>query len=168
MISRAVVKYLRISPRKVRVVIALIKNKHVDEAIGILSVANKKAAFLIMKLLNSAIANAKRFPNIKQEDLYISDIHADGGPLLKRTRAEAMGRASVIRKTTSHITIELDADEPKVLEQPKQQKPSKIKKVSTGGGSARARKKATKVTKTAKVKKIEKINKKTQKKLEKE
>ncbi|MDP8292506.1 MAG: uL22 family ribosomal protein, partial [Candidatus Orphnella occulta] len=60
MISKAVAKYLRISPRKVRTVIALIKNKHVDEAIGILNLTNKKAAFLLLKVLNSAIANAKR------------------------------------------------------------------------------------------------------------
>jgi len=145
MISKAIAKYLRISPRKVRVAIALIKNKRVDEAIGILNSLNKKAAFLLMKLLNSAIANAKRFPNIQQEDLYISDIHADGGPLLKRTRAEAMGRASVIRKTTSHITIELDVKEPKVLEQAKQRKPLKVTKVSAKGGSAYGRKKAKKV-----------------------
>ena len=129
MISKAVAKYLRISPRKARTVIALIKDKHVDEAIGILSMANKKAAFLLLKLLNSAIANAKRFPNMQQENLFISEIYANGGPLLKRTSAGAMGRASIIRKTTSHITIELDMKQPKVLEQPEQFKVKKVTKV---------------------------------------
>ncbi len=159
MISKAIAKYLRISPRKVRVVIALIRNKRVDEAIGILNALNKKASFLLMKLLNSAIANAKRFPNIQQEDLYISDIYADGGPLLKRTRAEAMGRASVIRKTTSHITIELEAKEPKILEQ---SKPLKTTKAKTTRYAALKQKITNKKPKT------KEVYKKTQKRLEKE
>jgi len=158
MISKAVAKYLRISPRKVRTVIALIKNKHVDEAIGILNLTNKKAAFLLLKVLNSAIANAKRFPNTHQEHLYISDIYADGGPLLKRTRAEAMGRASVIRKTTSHITIVLELEQPKVTEQVTQDKKLKTKSKKTTK-EAPANKKAP-----AKIHKKKEIKKKTGKK----
>lgn len=108
MISKAVAKYAKVSPRKTRLVLDLIKDKPVDEAIGILNATNKKASGLLVKLLKSAIANAKRFPNMKQEDLYISKIYADGGPASKRFRAEALGRASVLRKPTSHITIILD------------------------------------------------------------
>jgi large subunit ribosomal protein L22 len=109
MISKAVIKYTRLSPRKARIVIPLIKGKDVKYALGLLNTSNNKASEILFKLLKSAIANAKRFPNINEDELYISDIYADGGPVLKRFRAEAMGRASVLRKPTAHITIILDA-----------------------------------------------------------
>ena len=108
MISKAVAKYLRVSPRKTRTVIELIKGKQALEAIGILNNTNKKAATLLAKVLNSAIANAKRIPNIDLNELYIIDVRADGGPSLKRYQARAMGRADVIKKPTSHVTIALD------------------------------------------------------------
>jgi len=108
MISKAVAKYIRISPRKTRLVIAHIKGKSAVEATGILENMKNRAAGIICKVLKSAIANAKRFPNLTEEELYISDVHADGGPTLKRFRADAMGRASVLRKPTAHITIVLD------------------------------------------------------------
>ena len=108
MISKAVAKYLRISPRKTRTVIELIKGKGALEAMGILNNTNKKAATLLAKVLNSAIANAKRIPNIELDELYIIDVRADGGPSLKRYQARAMGRADVIKKPTSHVTIALD------------------------------------------------------------
>jgi len=158
MISKAIAKYLRISPRKVRTVIALIKDKHVDEAIGILSLTNKKASFLLLKVLNSAIANAKRFPNMQQENLYISDIYANGGPLLKRTMAGAMGRASVIRKTTSHITIELDMKQPKILEQAAGNKNLKVKKAKITKNVITKKKTAVKKSE------VKKVHKKTKKK----
>jgi len=129
MISKAIAKYLRISPRKTRSVISLIKGKSVDEAAGILEGLNKRASSLLAKLLNSAIANAKRFPNVQKQDLYISDIYADGGPQIKRTRAEALGRASVIRKPTSHVTIELDAKLSSAAGQPKRGRQLKAKGV---------------------------------------
>jgi len=122
MISKATTKYLRISPRKVRLVIALIKGESATKALSILKATNKKAAFLLSKVLNSAIANAKRLPNIDEEHLYISKISADGGPSLKRYKAQALGRATMILKRTSHITIELDAKIPK--KQPKEPKPA--------------------------------------------
>jgi large subunit ribosomal protein L22 len=108
MIAKAVAKYAKISPRKARLIVALIKGKNAGEAIGILNVSNKKASEMLMKLLKSAIANAKRFPNVDQNDLFISNIYVDGGPVSKRFRAEALGRASVLRKPTSHITVVLD------------------------------------------------------------
>lgn len=122
MISKATVKYLRISPSKVRLILPLIKDRNAYEALSLLRVTNKRAAFLLVKLLNSAIANAKRLPNIRQEDLYISNVFADGGPSLKRYKAQAMGRANMILKRTSHITVELDIKAP--LIQPKDVKPS--------------------------------------------
>ena len=126
MISKAVVKYLRISPRKVREVIYLVRGKNADQALGILKNTNKKAAVLLTKLLNSAIANTKRLPNIREEDLYISSISADGGPSLKRFKAQALGRATMIKRRTSHITIELDMKEPKTI--PVEKKNAKAKK----------------------------------------
>lgn len=114
MISKATAKYLRVSPRKVRGVIALIKGKYVNDARDILKNTNKKSAVLLMKLLNSAVANAKRIPNMREEDLYICDMFADGGPSLKRFKAQAMGRATMIKRRTSHLTVKLDVREQKV------------------------------------------------------
>lgn len=131
MIAKAVGRYLRLSPRKARVVIALIKGKYVNDALAILSNANKKAASFLIKLLNSAVANTKRIPNMRQEDLYISSIFADGGPSLKRFKAQAMGRASMIKRRTSHITVELDVKESQPLKAVKKSKRPKQEKTTT-------------------------------------
>ncbi len=107
--ARAVLRYARISPRKARVVADMIRGKDVDEAFIILKFTPKKAARIIEKLLKSAVANAEASPDIVDVDsLYISKICVDEGPMLKRIRPRAMGRAYLIRKRTSHITIELD------------------------------------------------------------
>lgn len=108
MITRAVLRYVRISPRKVRPVIPLIKGKKPDEAITILFSVKKKASQYLIELLESAMANAKRIQGVDVDNLYISSLHADGGPQMKRFRAASMGRAGMIRKRTSHITVELD------------------------------------------------------------
>jgi len=118
MVTRAVLRYVRISPRKVRPVIPLVKGKNPKEAIAILFSVKKKASLYLIDLLNSAIANAKRIQGIDIDNLYISNLIASGGPQMKRFRAASMGRASTIRKRTSHITVELDqrtvkAEEPK-------------------------------------------------------
>jgi len=118
MVTRAVLRYVRISPRKVRPVIPLVKGKNPKEAIAILFCVKKKASLYLIDLLNSAIANAKRIQGIDIDNLYISNLIANGGPQMKRFRAASMGRASNIRKRTSHITVELDqrtvkAEEPK-------------------------------------------------------
>lgn len=157
MISKAIAKYLRISPRKTRSVIALIKGKSVTEAVATLASLNKRASSLLTKLLNSAIANAKRFPNVQEQDLYISDIYADSGPQIKRTRAEALGRASVIRKPTSHVTIELDARVSNVTEQPKRGKRIKFKRA---GAVKQAAHKQKPETKTGKAKRTQAKSKK--------
>ncbi len=107
--ARAVLRYARISPRKARVVADMIRGKDVEEALTILRFTPKKAARIIEKLLRSAIANAEVSPDIVDVDaLYVSKIYVDQGPMLKRIRPRAMGRAYLIRKKTSHITIELD------------------------------------------------------------
>ena len=72
MISKAVIKYIRLSPRKARTVIALIKGKDVKYALGLLDNANNKSSAVLYKLLKSAVANAKRFPNVNEDELYIS------------------------------------------------------------------------------------------------
>ena len=104
--AQASVKYLRISPRKVRLVLDLVRNKHVDDARDILANLNKKAARLTGELLKSAVANAK-VKKMDEETLFISDIRADGGPTMKRFMSRAMGRADRILKRTSHIKVVL-------------------------------------------------------------
>ena len=105
---RAVTRYVRIAPRKARLVTELIKGKPVEEALTILKFVPKKAARLVDKTLRSAVANAEQNPNIDVDTLYIKRIFVDGGPTMKRWRARAMGRATRIIKRTSHITVILD------------------------------------------------------------
>ena len=108
MVSKAVLRYIRISPRKFRLIIPLVKGKKAEEAIAILMSVKKGASKYAIDLLRSAIANAKRVQGVDISSLYISKLIADGGPMLKRFRAASMGRASSIRKRTSHLTLELD------------------------------------------------------------
>ena len=108
MITRAVLRYVRISPRKVRPVIPLIKGKKPDEAIAILFSVKKRASQYLIELLESAMANARQMQGVDVDNLYISNLIANGGPQMKRFRAASMGRAAMIRKRTSHITVELD------------------------------------------------------------
>ncbi|MDP3791068.1 MAG: 50S ribosomal protein L22 [Candidatus Omnitrophota bacterium] len=113
MVSRAVLKYVRLSPRKFRLIIPLVKGKRAEEAIAILSAVKKKASGYGIDLLKSAIANAKvKVQGIDTSTLYISKLVADPGPMLKRFRAASMGRAGSIHKHTSHLTIELDEIKP--------------------------------------------------------
>ncbi len=106
--AKAVTRYVRISPRKARLVTELIKGKPVEEALTILRFVPKKAASLVDKTLRSALANAEQNPNIDVDTLYIKRIFVDGGPTMKRWRARAMGRANKIIKRSSHITVVLD------------------------------------------------------------
>jgi len=107
--SRAVAKYVRISPRKARIVIDLIRGKSVEEARTILQFSTRNAAEPIEKVLNSAVANAEnKDDGISADMLYVSAAFADEGPTLKRIRAGAKGMAKRINKRTCHITIELD------------------------------------------------------------
>lgn len=109
MVSKAVLKYVRLSPRKFRLIIPLVKGKRAEEAIAILSAVKKKASGYGIDLLKSAIANAKiKVQGIDTSALYISKLVADPGPMLKRFRAASMGRAGSIHKHTSHLTVELD------------------------------------------------------------
>lgn len=108
MISRAQGRYIRLTPRKFRQVIPLVKGMKAEDAISILMGVKKKASTYAIELLKSAIANAKRVQGVDAANLYISRMVANGGPQLKRFRAASMGRAAMVRKRTSHIIVELD------------------------------------------------------------
>ncbi|MCK4912785.1 MAG: 50S ribosomal protein L22 [Candidatus Omnitrophica bacterium] len=110
MIARAEAKYIRISPTKVRPVIALIKKGKVIGTMAKLTLINKKGAFLLNKVLKSAVANAK-VKGYDESKLFIDKVVANPGPVLKRHRAASFGRATMIRKRTSHILIELGSTE---------------------------------------------------------
>ena len=105
--ARAKLSYARISSRKVKAVIDLIRNKNVGEALAILKLTPKAAAEIVEKLLKSAIANAENNFGMDTEKLYVAEIFANQGPTLKRVRPRAQGRAFRIRKRTSHITVVL-------------------------------------------------------------
>lgn len=107
MIARAHGKFLRVSPIKVRQVADLIRGKDVNASLAILMYANKGCTKLISKVLSSAIDNAKQ-KGLAEDQLYVSKITADKGPMWKRFRAATMGRAAPILKATTHLTVELD------------------------------------------------------------
>ena len=98
----ATLKYARISARKVKIVIDLIRGKSVDEALATVKFTPKAAS---EKLLKSAIANAENNHNMSHDKLYVAEVFANQGPTLKRIRPAAKGSAVRIRKRTSHITI---------------------------------------------------------------
>jgi large subunit ribosomal protein L22 len=108
---KAVAKYLRISPRKARLVIDEIRGKSVPEARYLLEYTNKRAARIVGDVLKSAAANAENNHDADPDELYVRVAKVDEGPTIKRYRPRAMGRATMIRKRTSHITIELEAPE---------------------------------------------------------
>jgi large subunit ribosomal protein L22 len=114
--SKAYAKYLRVSPRKVRVVIDLVRGEGVPHAFSILGGVNKGATRQVQKVLKSALSNAQQNPAVKADELIISKITADAGPMLKRFRAAAMGRATMIRHRTTHLAIELSKIEKKEVE----------------------------------------------------
>ena len=106
---RAQLRYLRIAPRKVRLVADMIRHKNAQKAIPLLAFSIKRGSKPIKKLLESALANAKNnYEMVNTDALYIKRITVDEAPKLKRWRARARGRAMQIQKKTSHITIILD------------------------------------------------------------
>ena len=102
---RAVHKYIRIAPRKCRLVVDQIRNMPIDEALDLLRFSRKKAASLVSDVLNSAIANAENNHGADIDELKIKQAIVNEGPMYKRYRARAKGRPSDVRKRTSHITI---------------------------------------------------------------
>jgi large subunit ribosomal protein L22 len=106
----AKLRYLRMAPRKVRLLADLIKGQPVAEAIMQLEQNKREAARPVLKLLQSAIANARHNHELKEDGLMIKNITVDGGPILYRSMPRAMGRATPIRKRTSHIVLVLEGE----------------------------------------------------------
>lgn len=98
-------RHVRISPRKVRQVINLIRGKGVAEASNILKLTPKKASTIVEKVLRSAVANAEHNHELDADELVVAKAYVDEGPTMKRIRPRAQGRAARIRRRTSHVTI---------------------------------------------------------------
>ena len=114
MTARAIARYVRMSPRKVRLVVDQIRGTSVNDAYAILQFSKKAAAEPVGKTLKSAVANAlykaqEDGQALDLDDLVVKSVFVDEGPTLRRFRAAAMGRAAPIRKRTSHITVVVDA-----------------------------------------------------------
>jgi large subunit ribosomal protein L22 len=105
--AKAVLRFARISSRKVKIVADLIRVKQVDEALAIIKFTPKASSEILEKLLKSAIANAENNHGMNRGSLVVSEIYANQGPTLKRIRPAAKGSAVRIRKRTSHVTIKL-------------------------------------------------------------
>jgi len=103
--AKAVARYVRVSPRKARLIVDLIRGKSVPEAQAILKFSPRAAAEPVEKVLNSAAANAERNLKVRSDDLVVTTTFVDEGPTLKRIQPRAMGRAFRINKRTSHITV---------------------------------------------------------------
>ena len=103
--AKAVLKYARISPRKVQIVCDLIRGKSVAEATAILMATPKAASELMLKVLKSAAANAENNHGMDPEKLYVAETYATPGPIIKRFMPRAQGRAYRINKRTSHVTV---------------------------------------------------------------
>ena len=103
--AKAIARYVRVSPRKARIVVDLIRGKSVVRAREILAFTNRGVAETVEKTLNSAVANAENQHHVRPESLVVKTAYVDEGPTLKRIRPRAKGSASRIRKRTSHISI---------------------------------------------------------------
>lgn len=143
-------RHIRISPKKVRLIVDLVRGMDVDRASAQLRFYKKAAARPVAKLLDSAIANAEHNFKLDASGLYIKKAVVDGGPVLKRWRARAFGRAAGIKKRSSHITIvlaERKTDGPKGIEAAVVKKPAAEAKASAKPAAKKAEKKtATKKT----------------------
>jgi large subunit ribosomal protein L22 len=106
--SRATLKYLRLAPRKARLLVDLVRGRGVEDALGILDATPKRAAKVVAKNLRSAVANAENQQNVDVDRLFIKRAWVDEGPTASRWMPRAQGRATPIQKKTSHITIVLD------------------------------------------------------------
>ena len=114
--AHAKARHVRQSPRKVRLVVDLIRGKNVNEAYGILRFSPKRASEVVEKTLKSAVANAlykadEQGERLDIDELYVKEAYVNEGPTLKRWRARAMGRATAIHKRTSHVTVVVDRKE---------------------------------------------------------
>ena len=105
--AKAHARYIRISPRKVEVVLDQVRGKSIDEALAILRYMPQKGARITEKLIQSAAANAENNHDMVRDKLYVAQIYANQGPTMKRYKARAQGRANLIRKRSTHISVVL-------------------------------------------------------------
>lgn len=105
---RSITRQVRMAPRKARLVAGLIRGKQVEDALGLLRFSQKKAARVFAKTLQAAIANATDLQNVDPDVLYVKQATVDGGATFRRFRPRAHGRATPIRKRTSHFTVVVD------------------------------------------------------------
>ena len=112
--AKAVAKYVRISPSKLKPVTDLVRGKDLNEALTILKFTPGKGAEIVEKVVASAAANAENNFDLNPDNLYVAEIYANQGPTMKRWRAGAQGRASIILKRSSHITVTLKEKEAEV------------------------------------------------------
>jgi large subunit ribosomal protein L22 len=103
--ARARTRYIRMGPRKARLVVDLIRGRGVGEALSVLDFTPKRAARVIAKTLRAAVANAESTQNVDVDRLYVKRAFVDGGPAMKRTLPRAQGRATRVHKRTSHVTV---------------------------------------------------------------
>ncbi len=108
--TQAVLRFVRVSPQKARLVADQVRGLPVDRALSLLKFSNRKAAGIIRKVLESAIANAENNLGADIDELKIAEIFVDGGPVMKRIKPRAKGRADRILKRTSHITVRVADD----------------------------------------------------------
>jgi len=149
--TKAQLNHLRMTPQKVRLVAGLVRGLDVTKALEQLQFSSKQAALPVKKLIESAVANAKHNHNIKEETLKIETIFVNEGSVLKRWMPRAMGRATPLRKKSSHITVVLSGEADEVKQAPKKE----VKAVKTEKEAV-----VEKVEKKKTVKKVTKENKK--------
>ena len=151
---RAQAKYVRMSPRKARLVAQHIRGRSVPEARAVLAFTAREAADELQKVLQSAVSNAEANHGIPEDRLYIAHAYVDGGPVMKRWRARARGRVARIRKRTCHITVRLAErpvqappaplqTEPAAAEAPKPKRKPAPKKTTTAKKTTTPKKKAS-------------------------
>ena len=109
--AKAILRYVRIAPRKARLVVDLIRGQEVPQALAVLKYTPRSAARVVEKVLRSAVANAEQKEMGDTDEMWVSKAYVDGGPTYKRFRARSMGRANSIHKRTSHITVIVSAPE---------------------------------------------------------
>ena len=154
-VVRAQAKYVRMSPRKARLVAQHIRGRSVPEARAVLAFTAREAADEIGKVLQSAVSNAEANHGIPEDRLYIAHAYVDGGPVMKRWRARARGRVARIKKRTCHITVRLAErpvqappaplqTEPAAAEAPKPKRKPAAKKSTAAKKTAPAKKKEAK------------------------
>jgi len=159
---RAQAKYVRMSPRKARLVAEHIRGRSVPEARAVLAFTSREAAGVLQKVLQSAVSNAEANHGIAEDRLYVKATYVDGGPVMKRWRARARGRVARIRKRTCHITVTLveappvaapaveEAAPVEVAEAPKPKRAAAKKTTASGSKKKSASKRPAKKKEAAK------------------